>query len=378
MKPASIVHCLVLIVLVTGLVFTTMAHPGSPLTAGMAVGSPDVKSVGTLAFGPEGILFAGDSQGAAIYAFDLNDGTKDSGKDQLNIDGIDKKLAAMLGTTADNIVIHDMAVNPISQNIYLSVSRGRGADSMPVLMKVTKKGAIEEVPLEKIRFSKANLANPPKLDAKTEWGEPARPMAITHLGYVDGQLFVAGMSGEEFSSNLRRFDFPFKDHMETTAVEIFHTSHDKYETHAPIETFLPFHVNGKPTLLAAYTCSPLALFPIADLKEKKSLRGTTIAELGGGNRPLDMISFKRDGKEYVIISNSNRTLMRITSEDLDKSTPLTTPVKQAFESAGVKYLSIAMTGVLQLDNLNDDYIVVINRDAETGALNLRSFPKKYL
>src|SRR5262249_20347190 len=154
---------------------------------------------------------------------------------------------------------------------------------LPVLIKVTKKAELEEVPLTKIMFSKVNLANPPKLDSKTEWGEPARPMTITHLGFVDGQLFVAGMSGEEFSSNLRRFDFPFKDSMQSTAVEIFHASHNRYETHAPIETFLPFHVNGKPSLLAAYTCSPLALFPIADLKEKKSLRGTTVAELGGGN-----------------------------------------------------------------------------------------------
>ena len=367
-----------MLVLATGLVFTTTAHPGSPLTAGMGYGTPDVKSVGTLAFGPEGILFAGDSQGAAIFAFDLNDETKDSSKDPVNVDGIDKKLAAMLGTTADNIVIRDMAVNPLSQNIYLSVSRGRGTDAMPVLIKVTKKGVIEEVPLEKIRFSKTNLANPPKLDAKTEWGEPARPMTITHLGYVDGQLFVAGMSGEEFSSNLRRFDFPFKDHMETTAVEIFHTSHDKYETHAPIETFLPFSVNGKPSLLAAYTCSPLAVFSIADLKEKKSLRGTTVAELGGGNRPLDMISFKRDGKEYVIISNSNRTLMKIKSDDLDKAAPLTTAVKEDYETAGVKYVSVALTGVLQLDNLNEENVVIVARNAETGALILRSIPKKYL
>jgi len=378
MRPASLVQSVLLIALAMGLVVSTMAHPGSPMTAGMVYGSPELKSVGTLAFGPEGILFAGDAQSAAVFAFDLNDETKDSGNEQINIEGIDKKLAAMMGTTADSIFIHDMAVNPLSHNIYLSVSRGRGADAAPVLMRITKKGAIEEVPLTNIRFSKATLANPPKLDAKTQWGELARPMAITHLGFVDGQLFVAGLSGEEFSSNLKRYDFPFKDKSESTAVEIFHTSHNRYETHAPIETFLSFHVNGKPSLLAGYGCSPLAVFPIADLKEKKSLRGTTVAELGGGNRPLDIISFKRDGKEFILISNSNRTMMRINSEDLDKATPITTAVSGIYESSGVKYVSIAMTGVLQLDNLNDEYVVVISRDTETGALNLRSVPKKYL
>jgi len=33
-------------------------------------GKPDLKSVGPLAFGPQGILFVGDPQGAAIFAID--------------------------------------------------------------------------------------------------------------------------------------------------------------------------------------------------------------------------------------------------------------------------------------------------------------------
>jgi hypothetical protein len=141
---------------------------------------------------------------------------------------------------------------------------------------------------------------------------------------------------------------------------------------------MPFHVKGQPVLLAAYTCSPLAVFSTADLKQKKSLRGTTIAELGAGNRPLDMISYKYNGKEYVLISNSNRTLMRISAEDIDAAQPLTTAVKEDFETAGVKYVSVPTTGVLQLDNLNDKFAVIIVRDMYTGALNLRSVSKEHL
>src|SRR5581483_9909793 len=104
---------------------------------------------------------------------------------------------AMLGTTPDNVFINDMAVNPISHNIYVSVSRGRGPDSMPVLMRVTKKGAIEEVPLSKVMFSKTVLSNPPKPDAKTEWGEPERPMTITHMVYSGGELSDCGFETEK-------------------------------------------------------------------------------------------------------------------------------------------------------------------------------------
>jgi hypothetical protein len=108
------------------------------------------------------------------------------------------------------------------------------------------------------------------------------------------------------------------------------------------------------------------------------VRGQTLAELGGGNRPLDMISFARDGKPVVIVANSSRTLMRIKAEDLEKQAPMTTGVESAYVSGGAPYVSIAEIGVLQLDDLNAEHAVVIQRDVNTGALNLRSLTKKWM
>ena len=34
----------------------------------------------------------------------------------------------MLGTAADQILIQDVVVNPVSKNVYIAVHRGRGAD----------------------------------------------------------------------------------------------------------------------------------------------------------------------------------------------------------------------------------------------------------
>ena len=127
-------------------------------------------------------------------------------------------------------------------------------------------------------------------------------------------------------------------------------------------------------MLAAYGCSPLAVFPLDEMKQKKQMRGTTIAELGAGNQPIDMISFKRDGKQYILISNTNRSMMRINAEDIERAQAITTPVKESNQTAGVKYVPIAGTGVIQLDKLNDQFIVIINRDLQTGGLNLRSSP----
>ena len=41
----------------------------------------------------------------------------------------------MLGTDSKQIAINDLAVNPLSGNVYLSVSRGRGPDAIPVLVR---------------------------------------------------------------------------------------------------------------------------------------------------------------------------------------------------------------------------------------------------
>src|SRR5262249_13030161 len=163
-----------------------------------------------------------------------------------------------------------------------------------------------------------------------------------------------------------------------TSIEIFHTSHNRFETHAPITAFLPVKLNGVPTLLAAYGCAPLATFPIASLTDKAHVRGQTLAELGGGNRPLDMISFTRQGKQVIVIANSDRTLMRMNLEDLEHGQPLTTGVEDTFMSKGVPYQALSYVGVLHLDDLNADHAIALKRDIEHGTLDVKSLPKKWL
>ena len=83
-----------------------------------------------MAFGPENILFVGDSEGAGVYALDVADEGRGSGH-AISMDGVDTKIAALLGTTADEIAINDLAVHPASQNVYLGVTRGMGEGSVP-------------------------------------------------------------------------------------------------------------------------------------------------------------------------------------------------------------------------------------------------------
>jgi hypothetical protein len=350
-----------------------------PATAGYGLveGTPDFKNAGALAFGPEGILFVGDSAGAAVFAIDVGAGTPSASADRVAVESIDQKIGALLGAPADQILINDMAVQAASQDIYFSVTRGRGADSRPALVRL-RAGKLENVPLEKVRYSTVSLSDAPEPGVKTNWGAEVRSMSITDLAFVDGRVYVAGLSREQFASRLRSAVFPFQGNLTGTSVEVFHTSHNRYETNSPIETFLPLELGGKNTMLAGYGCAPVALFDRSELQSGKHVRGITVAELGGGNRPVDMIAVTKGSDRIVIIANSDRTLMRMNVSDLASAKAMTTGVKQAYEAAGVPYLSIAEVGVMQLDDLNSGFIVGVQRDIRSGALNITSFPKRML
>src|SRR5262245_21991307 len=123
---------------------------GAALTDSLKAGKAELKSAGAMAFGPEAILFVGDSVGGMIYAFDSNDRTA-SQAGAVDIKGINAKVAAMLGSAPDQILINDVAVNPISKRIYLSVSRGRGPTATPVILRLDAQGKIEELSMDNIK-----------------------------------------------------------------------------------------------------------------------------------------------------------------------------------------------------------------------------------
>ncbi len=338
-------------------------------TASLKVGKAALASAGPLAFGPGGVLFVGDALGATIWALDTGDRTPGSGK--INVSGLHEKVAAMLGTAPDQVAINDMIVNPISHKAYLSVSRGRGPDAVPVILRLDAAGKIEELSLDNRKHAQVSLQNAPARDAKDSRGNSLRMEAITDLHYVDGKVFIAGLSNEEFASNLRSVPFPFAAADGGTSVEIYHGNHGKWETRSPVRTFVPYEIKSEAHLLAAYTCTPLVKFPVKDLKPGSKLVGTTIAELGNRNRPLDMIVYKKDGAEFILMSNSSRGVMKMATKGIEGYEPIKEPVPDA-GIKGLPYDTLAeWKGVEQLDKLDEGHALVLSR-AEGGALALQT------
>jgi len=345
--------------LVLGIVCTARAD----LTESLKTGAMDIKQAGQLAFAPDGVLFIGDAQQGAIYAIATGDIAGDPSSVKVNVKGIDKQVAAMLGTTAGEILINDIAVNPASGNVYLSVSRGRGTGAAPALIRVDGAGKLSEVKLPEAKFAKAMLNNIPTSGNQ-------RGQAITDLAYANGKVIVAGLSNEEFASKLRTLDFPFGK-SDGASVEIYHGSHAALETRSPVRTFVTLDIAGAPNVLAAYTCTPLVTFPIAELKGGAKVTGKTVAELGNGNSPLDMITYQKDGKEYLLLTNTKRGVMKVSTEEI---TSVAAIRQHIAGTAGLKFETIsALTNVKQLDKLNGQSAVLLVA-ADGGESELRTVP----
>ena len=341
------------------------------VTVAAADEGPTLQSVGPMTFGPEGQLFAADTTAATIYALDLGAQANGGKAGAADVTDIDKKIAAMLGSEASAIRVTDLAIHPKTRNAYISVMRGTGADAKPVLLRVDGAGAIEPIAIEKLKYTKVALPNAPA--PGTDGRRNPRVDSVTDMAFANGKLIVAGLSNEEFASKLRTFAYPFAAADPGTSVEIFHGNHGALETRAPVYTFIPYTIENKPHLIASYTCTPLVRFSLDSLKGTSKVVGTTIAEFGAGNRPLDMILYKKDGKEYLLMSNNNRGVMKVPTAEFGTAPGITARVTAP--TAGIAYETItAMKGVEQMDLLDAQRSIVLARTGSGLSLSAVALP----
>ena len=335
---------------------------------GLDKGTPDLKSADVLAFGPDGILFVGDTKSAAIFAIQTGEISGDPEKANYNVEGLNVRLAEALGASSQDLKVNDIAVSPLTGALFVAVT----ADGKPALARVSGDNDVSAFSLQKVRFAKAALPNPPP-DKVIEGGRRPRNYradSITDLAYSETQLLVSG-TNSDLKSSVWTFAFPFSEFDAGTTLEIYHASHNRQEDAAAMRTFVPFTIGGEPQLLASYVCTPLVKFPLSQLQSGERVHGTTVAELGNHNQPLDMIVYQRDGATYLLLINSARGTMKISTDDIEKNS-ITEHVADG-GTAGQKYETIEdLKGAVQLALLNDEHAVVLLQDGNDGPLNLRT------
>jgi hypothetical protein len=186
-------------------------------------------------------------------------------------------------------------------------------------------------------------------------------------------VIVSGLSNRDAASGVRALAFPFSDQAAGSSLEIYHGAHGRSEDYAAIRTFVPFVIDGQANLLAGFTCTPLVRCPLNEVSAGEKIRGTTVAELGNRNRPLDMIVYQQGDKHYLLLSNSARGVMKISTDEIETNQGISEPVSGG-GTAGQPYQTIeAWEGLVQMDRLNQTHAVVLMQTAD-GALDLHTVP----
>ena len=330
------------------------------------------------------VLFVADVSAATVFAVELpSDGPAPTGN-EVRVEQVGAKVAALLGVDRDDVVIRGMAVHPTSHAVYLSIARGRGAQAGPALVRVDPTGQLSVVTLDGLAATSFALDDAPALDDERQdiWvdgtDETSEPMefngirldvarvslrrsTITDLAWLDGVLLVAGLSNEEFTSRLRRVPYPFDGSAQGTSVQIYHVDHGKYETEAPIRSLIPF--DGGASVLATYTCTPIAVFSVADLHGESLVRGRTVAELGPMNQPFSLVSYDRDGQEYLLVSGTRHPLFKIPAAAIAGQEPLSAPAdRENTQTFGIPREALDYPGVTWMASLDRGHIVVVQDD----------------
>jgi hypothetical protein len=353
--------------------------PIEALLKNPAKGDPALKSIGALSFGPRGVLLIAEPGTPAIVAVDTGD-TSAPAKLAQPVEDIAALLATALKTTADQIQIADMAVNPASGKVYFSV-RGNAAKTVAI---VTVDPAGKAAFLDLATRSHVRVTLPP--------AEAGPIRNISDLAFAADRVLVTGQSNEEFSSKI--FSIPLPLDAGATghifSAETFHVAHGRWETKAPIQSFIPYEDGGKLCVVGAFACTPIAKFPIGDLTAGAKVRGTSVVELGSGNRPLDLFAYSKGGKSWLV-TNTQRFKqpffgpsrywgVRVSAEYLDRSAP-----EQINEKAARRNVSLtsgpegieifeALAGAVQIDKLDDSTMVVLRENGDKLQLETAALP----
>ena len=349
------------------------------LGAASNASAADIKSISRLAAGPGNVLFVADWKSARVHAITLPGAAQKPAGTAFNILDLDDLLSRQVGGA--KVTVEDMVVRPGTAEVYIAVSYG--AAKTPALIVVTGDHRARRVNLKAAKSTSIALRDAPTSNYKFWRETPERSFTVTDMKWRDGELFIAGLSNQEFASTLRRIKYPFDSQQSITSVEIYHTGHNLIETRAPIRAMSFATLGGKPYLVAAYTCTPIVLIPLDELKDGAHIRGKTIAELGYGNTPADMIAYTKkteQGKteDFLMLVNFERGSSIIPVSELEAASarPGIETLVPFGQIVGLDVVPAPLVGTMRLDNLDEQSFIVVRRRLEKDALQLVTIGKE--
>jgi hypothetical protein len=285
-SPAARAACLTV-----ALLALAPAAVGADAIKNATTGTPTIKAIQVIRFGPDGTLLIGDGPGSQLVAVATGD-VKPKPWTVTRIEKIDEKLAGRIGVPAKGIEIQSMAVNPASTTAYFVVRKLD--DKKTLLLTLDGSGEVAEFPLTNVKHVVIPL---PK-------GEKSAVTRVTDLVWTGDRVLVGATASEEFASKVCSIPVPLDP--KATAVgfstETYHVSHGKWETRAPMTSLMAYELNGKKYVVGAFACTPVVRYPLDDVRPNAKVKGESVIELGAGNQPRTMFAYEKDGKGYVLMN----------------------------------------------------------------------------
>ena len=182
----------------------------NPQTGGLKLAS-----VSSLSFGPAGLLVVAEPGSGSVVGIQ----TGDAGpmKKPQKVEDIGAVVAAGLGTTAENITIKDMAVNPASGRVYLAVSRK--PDNAVAIITIDADGKAAALDTSAMPWSRVTLPG----------GTATKVTNVTDVACAADRVIAAGSCNEEFASKIFSIPMPMKNGATASAfsAETYHVAHRK-------------------------------------------------------------------------------------------------------------------------------------------------------
>ena len=324
--------------------------------------------VGNMFAGHYGLLIFAENDGSLVAVDTLHTGKFTTVKPIANLGA---KVAGALGTTADKVTINDLKANPETGTVYISVHR---SDGISAILTLDAAGKLSALNTTKLNWVRVKLA------------DKLRISRISAIGLAGNRVLAAGQSNDAFRSKIFSIPTPI-EHGSTANIystDTYHVAHGRWETKAPIQSFILTQEAGKPYLVGSFACTPIAKFPLTNLKDGAQVKGTSVLELGSGNRPLDMFTYRSGGKQWVVTHSMRfhklfdytpskywaaRVDMKIITASGEKTNKAATRRNKtiAKDPQGVEIIE-ALHGAVQVDAYGKQQAILL-REAN-GKLNL--------
>lgn len=335
----------------------TLAALGLAAVSAPALTPPKADAVLLVAlkFDAQGILYAADAKNDRLLSLALEE--KEAKAKAVKIDNLSEQLGKALEAGADPVTVHDIAVNPVSHAVYLSASKKGGGGTM--LFRVGSGGKLEKVDLGSIKT--ASVALP----------AGARPFDVV---VTPKDVVVSSMNRDKtFGSALHRVALPLREGGVATAeTEIYHTSHKRWETKAPLVAMAGFSAGGQDYIMGSTACTPVVRIGVAEVTDKKKVQTSTIVELGSRNAPVSMLVYTKDGQQSLLVTNNKEGAYKVAQPILAETARLNEQAVNRGPGSAVETVE-SWKGAKKSALLDGSSAVVV-RDAGDGAFSLQTLP----